>query len=95
MIAVCSAGTGLGEAFLLNGGARPPLAAVTGGVYLGGGIPPKILTKLRKGGFLPAFLAEGRFAPLLERVPVGVILNDPNRLDRRGARRGLLNRRDD
>jgi len=48
----------------------------TGGVYLGGGIPPKILPKLREGGFLQAFLAKGRFAPLLERVPVRVILND-------------------
>ena len=48
----------------------------TGGVYLGGGIPPKILPKLREGGFLQAFVAKGRFAPLLERMPVRVILND-------------------
>ena len=48
----------------------------TGGVYLGGGIPPKILPKLREGGFLQAFAAKGRFAPLLERMPVRVILND-------------------
>ena len=48
----------------------------TGGVYLGGGIPPKILPKLQEGGFLQAFVAKGRFAPLLERMPVHVILND-------------------
>jgi glucokinase len=48
----------------------------TGGVYLGGGIPPKILPKLQEGGFLQAFLAKGRLAPLLERMPVRVILND-------------------
>ena len=48
----------------------------TGGVYLGGGIPPKILPKLREGGFLQAFVAKGRSAPLLERMPVRVILND-------------------
>ena len=51
-------------------------ALATGDVYLGGGVPPKILPKLREGGFLQAFLAKGRFAPLLERVPVRVILND-------------------
>jgi len=48
----------------------------TGGVYLGGGIPPKILPKLRQGGFLQAFAAKGRFAPLLQCMPVRVILND-------------------
>ena len=48
----------------------------TGGVYLGGGIPPKILPKLRQGGFLQAFVAKGRLAPPLERMPVRVILND-------------------
>ena len=48
----------------------------TGGVYVGGGIAPRILPKLREGPFLAAFAAKGRFADLLARVPVHVILND-------------------
>jgi len=48
----------------------------TGGVYVGGGIAPRILPKLREGAFMAAFTAKGRFAGLLERVPVHVILND-------------------
>jgi glucokinase len=47
----------------------------TGGVYLGGGIAPKVLDRLRAGGFMRAFLAEGRLAWLLRRMPVLVILN--------------------
>ncbi len=47
----------------------------TGGVYLGGGIPPRILPVLESGRFLAAFSAKGRFADLLENVPVHVILN--------------------
>jgi glucokinase len=48
----------------------------TGGVYLGGGIPPKIVDRLREGGFMEAFVDKGRFTALLERIPVRVILND-------------------
>jgi len=48
----------------------------TGGVYLGGGIPPKILTRLRAGNFMDAFAGKGRFRQFLERIPVRVILND-------------------
>lgn len=48
----------------------------TGGVYLGGGIAPRILPQLREGGFLAAFTAKGRFTGLLERIPVHVIVND-------------------
>jgi glucokinase len=48
----------------------------TGGVYLGGGIAPQILPKLQDGVFMAAFTAKGRFADLLEHVPVHVILND-------------------
>jgi glucokinase len=47
-----------------------------GGVYLGGGIPPKILPALKEGSFLQAFKAKGRFADFLARIPVHVILND-------------------
>ncbi len=48
----------------------------TGGVYLGGGIAPKILPRLREGGFMRAFVDKGRFSSLLERIPVLVILNE-------------------
>lgn len=48
----------------------------TGGVWLGGGIAPKILPRLTDGLFLQTFVAKGRFVPYLERVPVRVILND-------------------
>jgi glucokinase len=48
----------------------------TGGIYLGGGIPPKILPKLNEPAFLQAFMNKGRFKDLLEKIPVRVILND-------------------
>jgi glucokinase len=48
----------------------------TGGVYVGGGIAPRILPRLRDGGFMRAFTAKGRFADVLQRIPVQVILND-------------------
>ena len=48
----------------------------TGGVYLGGGIPPKILSKLKENIFMEAFTNKGRFKELLENIPVKVILND-------------------
>ncbi len=48
----------------------------TGGVYLGGGIPPKILSKLKEDIFMEAFTKKGRFKDFLEKIPVKVILND-------------------
>lgn len=48
----------------------------TGGVYLGGGVAPRIAGRLREGGFMEAFTAKGRMSELLARVPVRVILND-------------------
>jgi glucokinase len=48
----------------------------TGGIYLGGGIAPKILPKLSDGTFMRAFTDKGRFSSVLERIPVRVILND-------------------
>jgi glucokinase len=47
-----------------------------GGMYLGGGIAPKILPKLEGDLFWTAFVNKGRFMPLLKNMPVRVILND-------------------
>ncbi|MFZ5557359.1 MAG: glucokinase [Pseudomonadota bacterium] len=46
----------------------------TGGVYLAGGIAPKIVERLRSGPFMTGFLAKGRHADLLRRIPVAVVL---------------------
>jgi glucokinase len=48
----------------------------TGGVYIGGGIPPKILPILQKSDFMVGFSAKGRFSDLLADIPVWVIGND-------------------
>lgn len=48
----------------------------TGGMYIGGGIAPKIIDKLRDGTFMGAFLAKGRFTQLMAKIPVRVIMND-------------------
>lgn len=45
----------------------------TGGVYLAGGIPPRILPALADGRFIEAFQSKGRLAGLMTRVPVHVI----------------------
>ncbi len=47
-----------------------------GGIYLGGGIPPKILPKLKTSLFLEGFVDKGRFRKMLEEIPVRVILDD-------------------
>ncbi len=51
-------------------------AMATGGVFLGGGISPKILPKLTGPTFMKAFLEKGRLRPLLEGMPVQVITNE-------------------
>ncbi len=55
-----------------------------GGVYLGGGIPPRILPFLRSERFRAAFVRKGRFSGFVRRVPVHVIL-DPNAVLRGAA----------
>ena len=47
----------------------------TGGVFIGGGIAPKILPALTDGRFIKAFNDKGSMRPLVGRVPVHVILN--------------------
>jgi glucokinase len=53
------------------------------GLYVGGGIAPKILAKLKDGTFMRAFVDKGRYADLLAAIPVQVILNEQTAL--RGA----------
>ena len=47
-----------------------------GGLYVGGGIGPKILPKLCEAGFMEAFWGKGRIGALLRSIPVRVITND-------------------
>jgi glucokinase len=51
-----------------------------GGIYIGGGIAPKILPKMQSSVFLDAFIHKGRLSPLLKATPVHVILNDKTAL---------------
>jgi glucokinase len=46
-----------------------------GGVYIAGGIAPKIAPKLKEGGFMRAFTSKGRFSDLLATMPVHVVMN--------------------
>lgn len=48
-----------------------------GGVYVGGNIAERMLDVLSRGGFRRAFVDKGRFAPLMERIPVAVV-RDPD-----------------
>ncbi len=52
----------------------------TGGVFLGGGISPKILPKLQQPAFMEAFVSKGRMQRLMESMPVKVIVNDQTAL---------------
>ena len=51
-------------------------AFAVGGVFVGGGIAPRILPFLRAGGFARGFATKGRMSPVLARIPVSVILDD-------------------
>lgn len=61
-----------------------------GGVYLGGGIPPRILPLLEGELFMQSFADKGRFSAMLRRIPVHVILNRKSALIG-AARFGLRN----
>jgi glucokinase len=50
------------------------------GVYVGGGIAPKLLPKLQDGTFMRAFTAKGRYKRLMSSIPVRVIMNDETAL---------------
>ncbi len=51
------------------------MTLATGGVYLGGGIPPRILGRLQQPDFLAAVRSKGRFSGLLADIPIHVILD--------------------
>jgi glucokinase len=53
------------------------------GLYIGGGIAPKILDKLKDGTFMRAFVDKGRYTDLVKAIPVQVVLNEQAAL--RGA----------
>jgi glucokinase len=48
----------------------------TGGLFLAGGISPKVLAKLKGSLFMEAFLDKGRMRPLVEAMPVHVVTNE-------------------
>ncbi len=52
----------------------------TGGVYIGGGIGPKVLPYLQEGGFMDRFIAKGRYQSILANIPVKLILNPKSAL---------------
>jgi len=52
------------------------LMMATGGLYVGGGIAPKIAEKLKDGTFMSAFTDKGRLSSVLAGIPVRVILED-------------------
>lgn len=47
----------------------------TGGIYIGGGIPPRILSLLQEEDFLKRFASKGKMSGLLAGIPVSVIIN--------------------
>ena len=50
-------------------------AVATGGVYVAGGIAPRIIDRLKNGLFQASFRSKGRQSPLLESIPVFVVMN--------------------
>jgi glucokinase len=48
----------------------------TAGIFIGGSIAAKIVPKMKEPMFMNAFLAKGRLKPLLEDIPVKIVLND-------------------
>jgi glucokinase len=47
----------------------------TGGVYIAGGIPPRILPFLKEESFLQSVMSKGRFSDTMANMPVKVIVN--------------------
>jgi glucokinase len=55
-------------------------ALARGGVYIAGGIAPKIRQKIQEGSFMRAFFDKGRMRPLVESIPVYLILSEQTAL---------------
>lgn len=64
------------------------LMMATGGLYVGGGIAPKLRQKLTDGTFMKAFTDKGRFSAVMASIPVHIILEDKTALF--GAARAAL-----
>jgi glucokinase len=64
------------EAYGAEAGNMALRTLALGGIYVAGGIAPKILSKLRDGRFLRAFCGKSKFAQVLARVPISVIVNE-------------------
>jgi glucokinase len=47
-----------------------------GGVFIAGGIAPKILPRLKDPSFMKSFIEKGRMTPLMETIPVKIIVNE-------------------
>jgi glucokinase len=66
------------EVFIENYGAAAGNLALkalsTGGLYIGGGIAPKLLSYFTNGAFMQAFVDKGRFSKIMKNVPVKLIL---------------------
>ena len=63
------------EAYGAEAGNLALRSMATAGIYLGGGIAPKILPALESGAFLEAFCSKAPLTDLLRTIPVSVILN--------------------
>ena len=78
---VCMATLALFTRFLAIESAQLALQfKATGGLYIGGGILPKIIQGMKKEVFYNNFVQSGRLNSLLEMVPVKVILNEKTAL---------------
>jgi glucokinase len=64
------------EAYGAEAGNMALRTLALGGVYVAGGIAPKILPKLRDGAFFRAFCGKSKFASVLARVPISVVVNE-------------------
>jgi glucokinase len=63
------------EAYGASAGNLALTAVTTGGVFIGGGVAPRLLPVLENGRFTEAFNDKGPMRPMLEQIPVSVILN--------------------
>jgi len=64
------------EAYAAEAGNLALRTLAFGGIYIAGGIAPKILTKLQDGSFPRVFCGKSKFAELLARIPISVVVNE-------------------